>query len=90
MIIVSGHLRVAAADRDAYVADCRDVVRAARSTPGCVDFALSADSLEPDRVNVLERWSSADALEAFRGDGPGDELASRILAAHVVEQVVAP
>ncbi len=41
------------------------------------------------RVNVLERWESREALEAFRGDGPDDESAARILALHVHDYVVA-
>ncbi len=48
----------------------------AEARDGCLDFALSPDLLEPDRINVFERWESASALEAFRGSGPpGDQLA---------------
>ncbi|WP_432056177.1 putative quinol monooxygenase [Streptomyces sp. bgisy022] len=70
MIIIAGRLRVDAAERDAYVAGCAEVVAQARTTTGCLDFALSADPVEPDRVNVYERWESEEALARFRGSGP--------------------
>jgi quinol monooxygenase YgiN len=70
MIVVAGSLRVDAEARDGYLEGCREVVAAARDVPGCLDFALSPDLLEPDRINVFERWESTDALERFRGDGP--------------------
>ncbi|MFM1722183.1 antibiotic biosynthesis monooxygenase family protein [Rhodococcus sp. PAM 2766] len=85
MIIVAGHLTVAAEDRSAYLDSCRDVVAQARSAPGCIEYSLGADLLEPDRINVLEMWTTRSALDAFRGDGPGDDLAARILAIDVGE-----
>ena len=47
------------------------------NAPGCHDFAVSADPVDPERVNVYERSASPAALQAFRGDGPGDELGDR-------------
>ena len=46
------------------------VVQQARTAPGCLDFAITADPVEPDRVNVYERWESDAHLERFRGSGP--------------------
>lgn len=88
MIIVSGYLKVALDDRDAFVADNVEFVRGARATAGCLDFAVSADSIDPARVNVLERWDSAYTLEAFRGDGPDQDTAARILEIHVYDHEV--
>ena len=51
--------------------------------PGCVDFAVSADLVEPGRINVYERWESDEQLLAFRGSGPSDEQAVAILGAEV-------
>jgi quinol monooxygenase YgiN len=85
MIIVAGHLLVEASDRDAYVADCAAAVTAARSTDGCLDFALSPDSVDPRRVNVLERWETLTQLRAFRGAGPDDGTRERILEVNVQE-----
>ena len=88
MIIVAGHLTVSASDRDGYVADCAAAVIAARRADGCLDFAVSADPVDPQRVNVLERWRSRDALLRFRGDGPDAGIRSRILTAQVAEYEV--
>jgi heme-degrading monooxygenase HmoA len=87
MVIVSGHLIVA--DREGYLATCREVVEQARSAPGCLDFAISADLVDPARVNLLERWESRATVEAFRGDGVGEEQAATIVSAAVAEYDVA-
>jgi quinol monooxygenase YgiN len=89
MLIVAGHLMVAASDRDRYVADCAEAVAAARAAEGCLDFAVSADAVDPRRVNVFERWASRALLAAFRGDGPDEGLQSRIAAVDVAEYEVA-
>jgi hypothetical protein len=85
MLIVAGHLIVDASDRDRYVADCAAAVAAARTAEDCLDFTVSADSVDPRRVNVFERWRTRESLDAFRGDGPDDDIASRILDVNVVE-----
>jgi quinol monooxygenase YgiN len=89
MIIVAGHLLVDPAQREAYLADCTAVVIQARSTSGCLDFCLSADLVDPARINILERWDSQDAVEAFRGSGPSSEQQAAIRAASVAEYEIA-
>jgi quinol monooxygenase YgiN len=54
-----------------------------------VDFAISADLLDPGRINVYERWESQSAVEAFRGSGPSDEQGAAMISASVVEFDVA-
>jgi quinol monooxygenase YgiN len=85
VLIVAGHLVVAPEQRDDYLAGCVEVVRQARRAPGCLDFSLSADLLEPGRVNIYERWESQAAVEAFRGSGPSDEQGAAIRSASVSE-----
>ena len=85
MVIVAGHLLVDADERDAYLAGCREVVEQARSTEGCLDFSITADLLDPRRVNVYERWESTDAVEAFRGEGPSADQLAAIRSASVAE-----
>lgn len=89
MIIVSGALYVSARTRQAYLAGCRPVVELARSTPGCIDFALSADLVDERRINVLERWTTREALARFRGSGPSDDQQDAIEDAEVREFEVA-
>lgn len=88
-VIVAGHVNVAPGDRSAYLATCMPVLRQARSAPGCLDFAISADPLDPGRINVYERWVSQAAVEAFRGNGPSEEQATAIVFASILEFDVA-
>ena len=85
MVIVAGHLRVEPDQRNTYLTSCADVVRQARGTAGCLDFALSPDPVDAGRINVYERWESPAAVEAFRGSGPSDEQGALIVGASVAE-----
>jgi quinol monooxygenase YgiN len=85
MIIVAGHLVIAGGQRDRYLAGCKEVVEQARRATGCLDFSITADLLDPDRVVILERWESRLAVEAFRDGGPSDEQLADISSASVTE-----
>ena len=89
MVVVAGHLVVDPSEREAYLASCVAVVEAARAAPGCLDFAISADLVDPGRINVFERWESQAAVEVFRGSGPTEDQAATILSASVAEHDVA-
>jgi quinol monooxygenase YgiN len=85
VVIVAGHLIVDPAQREDYLLGCVDVVREARAAQGCLDFALSADLVDTGRINILERWESPAAVEAFRGSGVEGEQGAAILTASVAE-----
>lgn len=85
MIIVAGHLGVATADRDRFLARSREAIQLARTTPGCHDFVVAADPIDAGRINVYERWSNRAVMLAFRGDGPNEELNTLIVRARVDE-----
>jgi quinol monooxygenase YgiN len=85
MVIVAGYLVVEPLQRDNYLAECKPVVQQARRTPGCLDFAIGADLLDPNRIAVFERWESQAAVDAFRGSGPSDEQQGLIVSAAVNE-----
>ncbi|GAA3463755.1 antibiotic biosynthesis monooxygenase family protein [Saccharothrix longispora] len=89
MVIVAGHLVVDPHRRESYLADCASVVRQARDAPGCLDFSVTADLVDPGRVVVFERWESRAAVEAFRGSGPDGGQGAAVLAASVAEYDVA-
>jgi quinol monooxygenase YgiN len=84
-VVVAGHLIVDPPARADYLADCREVVLAARRAPGCLDFAISADLVEPGRINILERWESQSAVETFRGSGPSDDQSAAIVSTSIIE-----
>jgi quinol monooxygenase YgiN len=83
MLIVSGRLFVKPGTRAQFLACCEPSVRMARRAPGCLDFAVSADTIEPDRANVYEAWTDAQSLEAFRGRGTDDPSFSFIVHADI-------
>jgi quinol monooxygenase YgiN len=53
----------------------------ALAAPGCLDYAITADSADPSRVRVFERWEDEAGLLTFRGSGPSDAQQSAIVAA---------
>jgi len=89
MVIVAGHIIVEPDQRESYLASCVTVVEQARRAAGCLDFAITADLIEPGRVNIFERWESRVAVEAFRSSGPSDEQGAAILSTSVSEYDVA-
>ncbi|MET0190101.1 MAG: antibiotic biosynthesis monooxygenase family protein [Pseudonocardia sediminis] len=66
MWIIAGHITVDADERDRFVEAHRDLVTRAREAPGCLDLAVSADPVDPRRINNVERWDSWDAIETWR------------------------
>jgi quinol monooxygenase YgiN len=89
MLIVAGHLIVDPDERSAFLDDAATAVRLARAARGCLDFSLSADLLDPGRINILERWESREDVVAFRGSGPSGEQQAAIRDAQVAEYEVA-
>jgi quinol monooxygenase YgiN len=86
VIIVAGTLHLDAADRDRYLTAVADVARLARDAPGCLDFVQSADPIDPERINIYERWESDAYLERFRASGEAGEeepAVPPLRAAHV-------
>ena len=89
MLIVAGYLITDVEDRDAFVAEGVKAVSMARSAAGCLDFSITADTLDPKRVNIYERWGTEQELLAFRGSGPDSGTAARILDADMKRYVIA-
>ena len=52
--------------RDAAVEAFAPMVERARAADGCLDVAISADPLDPERINVFERWRDQTSLDAWR------------------------
>lgn len=84
-IIVAGRIIVEPAQLDSYLSGGLVVVEQARRAHGCIDFAISADLVDPSRITVYEQWTSQSAVEAFRGDGPSDDQTAAIRSASVAE-----
>ena len=83
MIIVAGHLKIATGSREDFLERSLDAIGAARTAPGCLDYSVSPDPVDVDRVNVCEIWRDADSLEAFRGSGMDNAQGLLVVAAAV-------
>jgi quinol monooxygenase YgiN len=89
MVIVAGHVTVDPEQLESYLASCVSVVEKARGAAGCLDFAITADLIDPGRVNLFERWESQAAVETFRGSGPSKKQGAAMLSASVAEYDIA-
>jgi quinol monooxygenase YgiN len=89
MVIVAGHITVDPEQRESYLAGSMSVVEKARRADGCLDFAVTADLLEPGRVNLFERWESQAAVETYRRSAPSNKQRAAMLAASVAEYDIA-
>jgi quinol monooxygenase YgiN len=78
MIIIAGHSRAKNThDRDAAVAAFVDMVERARKHDGCLDFSISSDSVDPERINVFECWRDQQSLNAWRKIAKAPRVALR-------------
>jgi len=88
MLIVSGRLYLKAGATNEFLASSKEAVVLARGAPGCRDFVVAPDPIEPDRVNVYEEWESEKALLDFRGSGPDSGMWSAIVRAEVFRHAI--
>jgi quinol monooxygenase YgiN len=66
MIIIAGYELVNAKDRDRYVDAFRDLVTRVRESDGCIHIAVTADQVDRERIDSVEVWRDAEALDAWR------------------------
>lgn len=67
MIIIAGYSHAKnVEERDAAVAAFAAMVERARKQEGCIDIAITADSVDPTRSNVIEIWRDEQAWKAWR------------------------
>jgi quinol monooxygenase YgiN len=65
-IIIAGYELVDASERDGIVGAHRDLVSRARAFDGCIHVAITADSVDPERINSVEVWRDAEVMDAWR------------------------
>lgn len=64
MIVVQGVFRTRAEDREQFLAESLETQRISRAEPGCLEYVLAPDPLDPERVVLSERWASRADLDA--------------------------
>jgi quinol monooxygenase YgiN len=65
MLIIAGTITVDPDDREKFLALRQDTVARARQMKGCLDYAFSADIVDPSCVRLFERWESDDDVAAW-------------------------
>lgn len=65
-VAIAGWFTVAPNMRDQVVAAHKELMQQARATEGCIDLAITADPLDPARINNFELWESEEALDHWR------------------------
>jgi quinol monooxygenase YgiN len=83
MIIVAGYTRTEAHKRDAAVQAFAAMVERARKFDGCLDLSISADSVDPERVNLFECWRDEESWNAWRKVAKGPATKPRELHVQV-------
>ena len=63
MVIVAGSFEIKPDERDEFLAGRLDSMRASRSEPGCLEYTMSADPIDPGRVVLFERWADQASLD---------------------------
>ena len=73
MIHVLATLDLAPGTREAFLAEFRKIIADVRAETGCIEYGPAVDAnsdvpnhyrLGPDRVMVIEKWESVEALKA--------------------------
>ena len=64
MLVITGTVRLPAANREAALPAMRAMVEASRAEDGCEAYSYAFDVLDEGLVHVVERWRDRAALEA--------------------------
>jgi quinol monooxygenase YgiN len=89
MIIVAGHIMLDPEQRETHLAGSKLIVEKARRADGCLDFSMTADLVDPGRVNLFERWESQEAVNAFRRRARRPKQRAAMLSVSVAEYDIA-
>ena len=87
-IIVAGKLIIQPSSRDTFLKQSLEAIIMARENEACEDFSVSPDPIDPNRVNIFEKWKSRSSLESFRNTGPTSEVFSLVETFDVKEYEV--
>ena len=89
MVIVAGHIKVDSEQRGSDLAGSVSVVEKARHADGCLDCAITADLVDPGRVNLSERWEPQAAVKAFRRRAPKSKQHAAMRSVSVADYDIA-
>lgn len=87
-VIIAGWLTVDPKKRDEMVESFQDLVQRARNAPGCLDLAVTADSVDPSRINNFEFWQSHTDLDAWRSVANPPKEVTPVLEVKVQKHII--
>ena len=64
MLIIAGHIHVGPADGAQFLADLKELARAARKRPGNSAYDVAMEDPQAGRLLISERWTDQAALSA--------------------------
>jgi quinol monooxygenase YgiN len=64
VVIVAGSFEIKPEEREEFLAGRHDSMRESRNEPGCLEYTMSADPIDPGRVVLFERWADQAGLDA--------------------------
>jgi quinol monooxygenase YgiN len=67
MVVVEGIIDVDPSQRDEFLEGRREGLLATRDEPGCIEYAFSADLIDPGRIRIFERWATPEDLDTHLG-----------------------
>ena len=66
MVLIYGGVLVTESEVPAVTAEARTFQAACRAEEGCVEYLLSWDVAESNRIRLVEAWATEDAYEAHK------------------------
>jgi hypothetical protein len=87
-IIVAGKLTLKPGCRGEFIEQSLSSISQARANQNCLDFSVSPDPIDQNRVNIYEKWLSREALDVFRSIGPESRVLSMVLSFDINEYEV--
>jgi quinol monooxygenase YgiN len=91
VLIVAGTFTVDPDRRAEFLEGRTESIKASRQDHGCLQYAMSADAVDPAVVRLFEVWSSPADLEAhlqrMRGSGQPAEGGVPVLAVDITKFV---
>jgi quinol monooxygenase YgiN len=80
MIATAGLLQFKPEDRQAVLDGLKDVVRASRQDPGCIDYWWSEDIETADAFRFFECWESQELMDAHMAQPHTESFMSQCVA----------
>lgn len=87
-VVVTGYVRVAPKDREAFVKVLRAHVLRVRKKDGCLAYAFAFDVVDSNMVRMSETWRDQQSLAAHLADDEFKEVQRELVHVEFIERSV--